>query len=143
MRNIQVSVPSFEDRTRYLRSSLYAKTARIETMAKLKAECDALARTTTRRFAIAGGVGLLGWWVTIFSITFFSSYGWDLAEPVTYLCGTAALMVGYTWFLVHNREVSYRAVLSETTTRRQQKLYIDKGFNIERCVLAVSACSVG
>ena len=41
-------------------------------------------------------------------------------------------MVGYTWFLVHNREVSYRAVLSETTTRRQQKLYIDKGFNIER-----------
>lgn len=139
-RNIQVSVPSFEDRTRYLRATLYAKTAQIESMAKLKAECDALARRSTRRFAIAGGVGLLGWWVTIFSITFLSQYGWDLAEPVTYLCGTAALMVGYTWFLVHNREVSYRAVLSETTTRRQQKLYIDKGFNIERYEELIEDC---
>lgn len=139
-RNIQISVPSFEDRTRYLRANLYAKTAQIESMAKLKAKCDALARKSTRRFAIAGGVGLLGWWVTIFSITFLSSYGWDLAEPVTYLCGTAALMVGYTWFLVHNREVSYRAVLSETTTRRQQKLYIDQGFNIERYEELIDEC---
>lgn len=133
-RNIIVAVPSFEDRTRFLRAKLYSKTAQIEHMAKLKADCDGLARLTTKRFAIAGGVVLGVWWAVIFSITFLSKYGWDLAEPLTYLCGLGTLMAGYTWFLIHNREVSYRAVLTETTTRRQQRLYFEKGFNIERYV---------
>lgn len=33
---------------------------------------------------------------------------------------------------MHNRDVSYRAVLSETTSRRQQRLYVEKGLNMER-----------
>lgn len=139
-RTIQVNVPSFEDRSRFLRSSLYSKTAEIERMAKIKADCDALARLTARRFAIAGGVILGGWWVTVFSITFLSNWGWDLAEPLTYLTGLGTLMAGYTWFLVHNREVSYRAVLTETTTRRQQRLYIEKGFNIDRYEELIDEC---
>lgn len=139
-RNIVVAVPSFEDRTRFLRAKLYSKTAQIEHMAKQKADCDAIARQTTRRFAIAGGVVLGVWWAVIFSITFFSKYGWDLAEPITYLCGLGTLMAGYTWFLIHNREVSYRAVLSETTTRRQQRLYIEKGLNIERYEELIEEC---
>jgi 4-hydroxybenzoate polyprenyltransferase len=139
-RNIVVSVPSFEDRTRFLRAALYAKTGEIERMAKLKGECDALARLTTRRFAVAGGVVLGGWWITVFSITFLSSWGWDLAEPLTYLCGLGTLMAGYTWFLVHNREVSYRAVLTETTSRRQQRLYVEKGFNVDRYEDLIEEC---
>ncbi|MCO5549518.1 hypothetical protein L7F22_002990 [Adiantum nelumboides] len=139
-RSIQINVPSFEDRSRFLRSSLYNKTAEIERMAKIKADCDALARLTTRRFAIAGGVILGGWWVTVFSITFLSNWGWDLAEPLTYLTGLGTLMAGYTWFLVHNREVSYRAVLTETTTRRQQRLYIEKGLNMDRYEELIDEC---
>lgn len=133
-RNIRVSVPSFEDRTRFLRATLYAKTGRIERMAKLKTECDALAHTGTRRFAIAGaGLGVT-WWIFVSYATFFmpSIGGWDTMEPVTYLVGLGGLLGGYSWFLIHNREVSYRAVLSETTSRRQQKLYIEKGFNVEK-----------
>lgn len=139
-RNIVVSVPSFEDRTRFIRAALYSKTAEIERMARMKADCDALARLTTRRFAIAGGFILGGWWITVFSITFLSNWGWDLAEPLTYLCGLGTLMAGYTWFLVHNREVSYRAVLTETTTRRQQRLYFEKGFNMERYEELIDEC---
>lgn len=88
-RNVKVSVPSFEDRTRFLRASLYSKTARIEQMAKLKAECDALAKTGTRRFAFAGaGLGV-SWWLIVLYGSFFSPSmgGWDFWEPVTYLTG--------------------------------------------------------
>lgn len=131
-REIRVSVPSFEDRTRFLRGSLYNKTSQIGRMAKLKAECDTLAHHGTRRFAVAGA-GILGiWWVFVTYATFFTSLGWDVMEPATYLVGLGTLMAGYSWFLVHNREVSYRTVLNETTTKRQQRLYNEKGFNVER-----------
>lgn len=133
-RNVKVSVPSFEDRTRFLRASLYSKTALIEQMAQLKAECDALAKTGTRRFAIAGaGLGV-SWWLLVLWGSFFSPSmgGWDFWEPVTYLTGLGGLICGYSWFLIHNRDVSYRAVLSETTSRRQQQLYLEKGVNMEK-----------
>lgn len=52
-------------------------------------------------------------------------------EPITYLTGFGTAIVGYLWFLWHNREVSYRTVLTETTSRRQQKLYGKRGFDIE------------
>lgn len=41
-------------------------------------------------------------------------------------------MCGYLWFLYHNREVSYRAALNLTISRRQTKLYQAKGFDLER-----------
>lgn len=53
-------------------------------------------------------------------------------EPITYLTGLGTVISGYLWFLWHNREVSYRTVLTETTSRRQAKLYIARGFNVER-----------
>ena len=41
-------------------------------------------------------------------------------------------MCGYLWFLFNNREVSYRAALSLTVNRRQNKLYQTHGFDLER-----------
>lgn len=38
-------------------------------------------------------------------------------------------MLGYLWFLYHNREVSYRAALNLTVSRRQNALYQEKGFD--------------
>ncbi|PWN53191.1 4-hydroxybenzoate polyprenyl transferase [Violaceomyces palustris] len=131
-RKIRINVPSFEDRTRFLRSNLYSKTSEIQRLVKIKEECDRIAHTGTRRFAFAG-VGVLGvWWTTVAVLTFRTDLGWDTMEPVTYLTGLGTLMGGYIWFLIHNREVSYRAVLHETTSRRQQRLYLDKGFSVER-----------
>jgi len=37
--------------------------------------------------------------------------------------------VGYLWFLYHNRDVSYRSVFQQTTTRRQRTLYQQRGFD--------------
>lgn len=41
------------------------------------------------------------------------------------------LIWGYLWFLWHNREVSYRTVLTESTSRRQHKLYAERAFDAE------------
>lgn len=49
-----------------------------------------------------------------------------------YLVGLSGLMCGYLWFLYHNREVSYRSALNLTISRRQTKLYNNKGFNLDR-----------
>lgn len=58
--------------------------------------------------------------------------GWDTMEPITYLTGLGTVISGYLWFLWHNREVSYRTVLTETTSRQQRKLYLERRFDAER-----------
>lgn len=39
-------------------------------------------------------------------------------------------MIGYLYFLWHNREVSYRSALNITVSHRQNQLYQAKGFDI-------------
>jgi len=41
-------------------------------------------------------------------------------------------MLGYLWFLYHNREVSYRAALNLTVSRRQNALYHAKGLDVQK-----------
>lgn len=41
-------------------------------------------------------------------------------------------MIGYLWFLYHNREVSYRAALNLTVSRRQNALYQARGFDTRK-----------
>lgn len=52
-------------------------------------------------------------------------------EPVTYLVGLSTLIGGYTWFLYHNREVSYRSAMNFTISRRQSQLYQQRGLDLE------------
>lgn len=42
------------------------------------------------------------------------------------------LICGYLWFLYHNREVSYRSAMNLTVSRRQNKLYQARGFDLAR-----------
>lgn len=42
------------------------------------------------------------------------------------------MICGYLWFLYHNREVSYRSALNLTITRKQAKLYQQKGFDLQK-----------
>ena len=129
---IYVGVPSFNDRTHYLRLRLRAASRRIRDMAAIKNECDALARKGGQRMAVGGFAGLVGWWFWVYYLTFRTELGWDVMEPITYLVGLSGIMGGYLWFLYHNREVSYRSALNLTVSRRQQKLYQEKGFDVDR-----------
>ena len=41
-------------------------------------------------------------------------------------------MIGYLWFLYHNREVSYSSALNLTVSRRQNSLYQARGFDMQK-----------
>lgn len=131
-RDIRVGVPSFNDRTYYLRMRLRKTSQKIASLADIKKECDDIAHQSAKRFAIAGGCGLVGWWGTVTYLTFATSLGWDVMEPVTYLVGLSTIIGGYGWFVWHNREVSYRSAMHITVSRRQSQLYERKGFDVRR-----------
>lgn len=127
---IYVGVPSFSDRTYYLRMRLRKISKRISTMADVKEDCDRLAHAGAKQVARLGFAGLLGWWGAVYYATFMTDLGWDVMEPVTYLVGLSGLIGGYMWFLYHNREVSYKSAMNLTVSRRQATLYRAKGFDL-------------
>lgn len=129
---IRVGVPSFNDRTHYLRVRLRKTSRRLATLASVKKECDKLAHRSAQRLAMGGFGVLVTWWAAIYHFTFQTPYGWDTMEPITYLAGLSTIMLGYLWFLYHNREVSYRSALNLTVSRRQQHLYQVKGFDLQK-----------
>ncbi|KAF2449300.1 hypothetical protein P171DRAFT_404414 [Karstenula rhodostoma CBS 690.94] len=130
--DIRVGVPSFNDRTFYLRMRLRKISKGIAGLADLKKECDELAHKGAQRVAQGGFVVILGWWFLVYHLTFETELGWDVMEPVTYLVGLSTLIGGYMWFLYHNREVSYRSAMNFTISRRQGKLYQQRGFDLRK-----------
>lgn len=129
---IRVGVPSFKDRTFYLRQRLRKTSKRIASMAQIKEECDIAAHKGGQRLAMAGCGILIAYWYAVYRLTFETELGWDTMEPVTYLVGLSTLIGGYMWFLYHNREVSYRSALNLTISRRQSRLYEQRGFDLPR-----------
>ena len=129
---IRIGVPSFNDRTHYLRQRLRKTSTKIMDMATIKKECDEAAHRGAQKVAIGGAATLVGYWYVVYWLTFETDLGWDTMEPVTYLVGLSTLICGYLWFLYHNREVSYRAALNLTISRRQTKLYQQRGFDLQR-----------
>lgn len=80
---IRVGVPSFNDRTYYLRMRLRKTAKKISEMADIKNECDKLAHKAAQRVAGAGFMGIVGWWGVVYYLTFQTELGWDVMEPVT------------------------------------------------------------
>ena len=127
---LRVSVPSFNDRTYYMRVRLRKMGRKIDQLAQIKKECDTLAHRGAHRVA-KGGFGLLaGWWGVVYYATFWTEQGWDLVEPVTYLAGLTTIMGGYLYFLYISRDLSYKAALNLSVSRRQNALYEARGFDL-------------
>lgn len=80
---IRVGVPSFNDRTYYLRMRLRKTSKQISEMAELKEHCDKLAHKAAQQVAMAGFAGIVGWWGVVYYLTFQTELGWDVMEPVT------------------------------------------------------------
>lgn len=81
--DIRVGVPSFSDRTYYLRMRLRKASKKIADMAALKKECDELAHRGAQRVALCGFGVLMSWWGLVYHLTFGTDLGWDVMEPVT------------------------------------------------------------
>ncbi|KAG9239509.1 hypothetical protein BJ875DRAFT_436508 [Amylocarpus encephaloides] len=131
-KEIRVGVPSFKDRTHYLRIRLRKSSRKLADYASIKKECDHLAHRSAQRLAMGGFGVLSAWWGGCYYFTFLTDYGWDTMEPITYLAGLSTIMLGYLWFLYHNREVSYRSALNLTVSRRQNTLYEQRGFDLRK-----------
>lgn len=129
---VRVAVPSFRDRTHYMRHRLRKMSKDIEKMAKIKAECDELAHKGAHRIAQGGFVALASWWGVVYYVTFHTEMGWDLVEPVTYLAGLTTIMGGYLWFLYMSKDLSYKAAMNITVSRRQNALYGERGVDLQR-----------
>ncbi|KAK3689130.1 hypothetical protein B0T22DRAFT_167139 [Podospora appendiculata] len=129
---MRVSVPSFGDRTYYMRIRLRRMSREIDNLSKIKHECDLLAHQGAHRIAKGGFAALASWWGIVYYVTFHTEAGWDLVEPVTYLAGLSTIMGGYLWFLYLNRDLSYKAAMNITVSRRQHALYEARGFDIQR-----------
>lgn len=129
---LSVLVPSFNDRTHYMRIRLRRMSHRINQLSKIKHECDMLAHRSAHRVAKAGFVALTGWWGAVYFLTFHTDLGWDLMEPITYLAGLTTIMGGYLYFLFVSRDLSYQAALQTTVSRRQNILYQACGFDIQK-----------
>lgn len=56
----------------------------------------------------------------------------DLVEPVTYLAGLTTIMGGYLWFLYISKDLSYKAAMNVTVSRRQDALYGARGFDLHK-----------
>lgn len=127
---LHVAVPSFKDRTHYMRMRLRRMCEQIDDMSRLKSECDEIAHKSAYRMA-KGGFGLLAsWWATVYYVTFHTDMGWDLVEPVTYLAGLTTIMAGYLWFLFISKDLSYKAAMNITVSKRQSALYLERGLDI-------------
>ena len=129
---MRVAVPSFKDRTHYMRLRLRRMSRQIEDAAKIKSECDNLAHRSAHRIAQGGFGALAGWWGIVYGITFHTDWGWDFVEPVTYLAGLATIMAGYLWFLYMSKDLSYKAAMNITVSRRQNALYQERGVDLQR-----------
>lgn len=80
---IMVGVPTFGDRTYYLRLRLRKKASQIASMTDVKRECDLAAHNYSQNIAKAGFGGMCAWGGVVAWLTFETDLGWDVMEPVT------------------------------------------------------------
>jgi hypothetical protein len=131
-KDLRVAVPSFKDRTYYMRDRLKRMSIEIDQMSKLKKECDLEAHKGAHRLAQGGFAVLIGWWGIVYYCSFHTEMGWDLVEPITYLAGLTTIMGGYLWFLFISRDLSYKAAMNVTVSKRQNALYQARGFDLQK-----------
>ncbi|TFK31782.1 hypothetical protein BDQ12DRAFT_660071 [Crucibulum laeve] len=134
---LDVEVPTFADRTRFLRRRLGATEKKLQAMEGLKNECDREAHRGAKRMAMGGFAMLVVYWGAVARLTFWD-YGWEIMEPITYLSGLSTVILGYLWFLYQGREVSYTSVLDRSISARREALYKARGLDIEQWVDLVS-----
>ncbi|KAH9934539.1 uncharacterized protein BXZ73DRAFT_45800 [Epithele typhae] len=134
---IPVEVPSFADRTRFLRRRLARIEHSLARLESLKRECDHAARRGARRMAVGGFGVLLVYWGAVARLTFWD-YGWDVMEPITYLSGLSIVVLSYLWFLYRGRDMSYESLLHQSVSARREALYKARGLDVDRWMDLVS-----
>lgn len=82
---IDVEVPTFADRTRFLRRRLGVIQKKLESMEGLKRECDREAHRGAKRMALGGFGMLVVYWGAVARLTFWD-FGWCDIWPTLFFC---------------------------------------------------------
>mmetsp|Transcript_7906 Transcript_7906/g.12787 ORF Transcript_7906/g.12787 Transcript_7906/m.12787 type:complete len:365 (+) Transcript_7906:141-1235(+) len=107
----------------------------LEELANMEIEkrpLDAKAARHTKRVMHIGLVYLLSQAAVIAKLTFFSRFGWDVMEPITYFITFGTAVMGFVFFQYHKIEYSYPALAAMLTQRKANRLYDSYDFNIDR-----------
>jgi hypothetical protein len=116
---IRVGVPSFNDRTHYLRVRLRKKARELETLTNIKLECDKLAQRSAQHLAMGGFGILVSWWAAIYYFTFKTPYGWDTMEPITVSSSLLPAHGNHDRFTIELRPPPPRSRFRQVSTLRQ------------------------
>ncbi len=110
-------------------SKVLTELARLEL---IKRPLDAKAARHTKRVLTIALVYLLAQAGTIAKLTFFSRFGWDVMEPITYFLTFGTAILGLAFFQFHKIEYSYPALAAMLTQRKAAQVYRKHGFDIRR-----------
>jgi len=101
-------------------------------MERFKRPLDQKSARHTKRVLTVGLVYLVSQAAVIAKLTFFSRFGWDVMEPVTYFITFGTAILGLVFFQHHKIEYSYPALAALLTQRKASRLYIRNGFDFKR-----------
>ncbi|KAM0931816.1 hypothetical protein ACQ4PT_000101 [Festuca glaucescens] len=102
-----------------------------ELLKKKKDEIDRQAHKQVKRILWSGLLFLQTTLGLTFRFTFWE-FSWDVIAPVAFFVTSSDLFVGYAYFLVTLRKLSYRSYMERLFETRRRKLYDKEGFDMEK-----------
>ncbi|KAI5837473.1 hypothetical protein DFP73DRAFT_487237 [Morchella snyderi] len=126
--DIVISVPSFLERSQTTRDHLRKATKEIETMGRVREQCD----TALRNRVNMAIVGMIGWLVGVYSLMLNSGFLWNVVPNAIF----AALWTAVASWLY------FGAFGPTTSENRQRRLYESRGFNQEQFARLSDVASV-
>jgi hypothetical protein len=127
-----VRIPQFEERITPLKAEIAELKVEFDELDAVKRRLDGLSQKSGHRAAVVGFSGLIAYWVTMFHYVFYTDYGWDTMEPVSYFFGVGFAICSYAWWLLFSREYTYDSLKHVALTRRQGQLYSTHQFDLRR-----------
>jgi len=107
-------------------------TAEIEAMEELKQPMDKGAAAHAGRVMKSIFAYLFFQVGVVIKLTFFSRFGWDVMEPITYLLTFSTSLFGLAYFTWNKLEFSYPALAALLAKRKAEKLYAKNGFDYKK-----------
>ncbi|XP_047091528.1 calcium uniporter protein 6, mitochondrial-like [Lolium rigidum] len=102
-----------------------------ELLKKKKEEIDRQAHKQVKRILWSGLLFLQTTLGLTFRFTFWE-LSWDVIAPLAFFVTSSDLLVGYAYFLVTLRKLSYRSYMERLFETRRRKLYDKEGFDMEK-----------
>jgi hypothetical protein len=106
--------------------------AELEELEKQKQPLDARAARHAGRVMKGIVAYLVLQAAVVAKLTFYSRFGWDVMEPVTYFITFGTSLFGLSYFTWNKLEFSYPALAALVARRRAEKLYRKNGFDYGR-----------